>query len=436
MSLQVWIPLVGTKVNNQGLLPTTKSNVGTVTENSGEGLLGPGTRIGSQASDSASKIRFTSPLILSESLGLDQTFMAWVYPEGQHSNYCGTIVSSGNWNQSKSWTFSIDKANGHVYCARRYSSTGLACTVPTGSWTHLAVVRDGTTGISTYYKNGTYVGTQSLLSGSLESSNSQSFSVGLAEYVNWCPFNGRIQDLRIYDEKLSVRQIQEIAKGLVAHYTLSDYSIQGNKLYDSSGNGYRSATIAAANLPVFDVDSPRRQTCIKFDTTAKYVKIENLPALGNVFSFSWWGYWTGTANLMFWGYNNGNRYNIYRSGGKIYNNTSDGTSNPFYTTGTTVAPAPGLNAWTHYVLVGDGTSNKLYVNGELYATAKTFKPITGTTLYLHGWDASTSYKLAGTKLSDFRIYATALTAEQVEELYKNPISVCKGGTLMCSEITE
>lgn len=438
MALQVWIPLVGPKVDNQGLLLTSGSIHGGVTTGSGEGLLGPGTRIGLNPSDSLSRIRFTSPTIISESLGLDQTFMAWVYPEGDHSNYCGTIVSSGNWNGNTSWTFSIGKANGHVYGARRYSQTGIACSVPTGSWTHLAVVRDGTTGISTYYKNGVYVGTQSLLSGSLESSNSQSFSVGLAEYSNWCPFNGRIQDLRIYDEKLSVRQIQEIAKGLVAHYTLSDYSIQKNdnwigpKLYDSSGNGYDRFQIQRGVF-VFDVDSPRRRSCVEFDTTAKFCQITDLPALGDVYSISWWSYMTTRTNVMAWGFNNGNKLNLYGQ----YCNTGDGTSNPFYVPGTTtVITNPSSNAWHHFVMTGDGTQTLLYVDGELYGQAKTFKPCTGTTLYLNGWDSSTSYKNAGAKLSDFRIYATCLNADQVRELYGNPVSVCKGGTLMCMEITE
>ena len=441
MALKFWTPLVGNNIENQGLTSTWTVRSGTVTSGSDAGVLGKAIRIGASPSDSAARLRYSSSVDFSDLLGLDQTFMAWVKLEGTTVNYNGTIVSSGNWNQgNNSWSFTIAATGSHVFCGKAYSPTGIACTVPTGSWVHLAATRDGTTGITKIYRNGEFVKSGSgYRTGSLTSTEPKQLSIGIANYSNWCPFNGLIQDVRIYDEILSVRQIQEISKGLIAHYQLSgtDVDVTNKKVYDCSGNGYHGEVVAAGNCPVFDTDSPRHLRCAKFDTTSKYLRITTLPALGDIWTIAWWGKWsTGTGGYMFWGYQNGNRYNMYRTANKLYNNTGDGSNNPFYSSGTTVADAPFLDSWAHYAIVADGTNNKLYVNGELYATAKTFKGITGTALYMTGWDSSTSYKLANTCLSDFRIYGTALKAEQVKELYNNPISVTKNGNLMCMEVIE
>ena len=46
------------------------------------------------------------------------------------------------------------------------------------------------------------------------------------------------------------------------------------------------------------------------------------------------------------------------------------------------------------------------------------------------------YRALTGKISDLRIYATALTADQVNELYNVPISVSDKGSLLCCECTE
>ena len=50
----------------------------------------------------------------------------------------------------------------------------------------------------------------------------------------------------------------------------------------------------------------------------------------------------------------------------------------------------------------------LYVDGVLYGQAKTYKAISGTSIYINGWDSSTSYCSDNTDMSDFRIYATCI----------------------------
>ena len=107
-------------------------------------------------------------------------------------------------------------------------------------------------------------------------------------------------------------------------------------------------------------------------------------------------------------------------------------------------------------MTGDGTTCKVYQDGVLWAQAKTFKQINGTNLYINGWDTGTSYKSTNMSVSDFRLYATALTANDVLMLYhtsakvdnkqklhtfelvenQNKIAIDKQGRILCKELTE
>jgi isocitrate lyase len=74
-------------------------------------------------------------------------------------------------------------------------------------------------------------------------------------------------------------------------------------------------------------------------------------------------------------------------------------------------------------MVGNGSKCYVYLDGELWAEAKTYKAISGTSIYINGWDTGTSYCSNNTDISDFRIYATALTETQIKELYRTSINI-------------
>ena len=69
-------------------------------------------------------------------------------------------------------------------------------------------------------------------------------------------------------------------------------------------------------------------------------------------------------------------------------------------------------------MTGNGTKCYVYQDGELWAEAKTYKAISGTTIYINGWDTGTNYSSNNYSISDFRIYCTALDADAVRQLYE------------------
>ena len=86
-------------------------------------------------------------------------------------------------------------------------------------------------------------------------------------------------------------------------------------------------------------------------------------------------------------------------------------------------------------MTGDGTNCKLYLDGEYYGIAKTYKSISGTTIYINGWDNGTSYS-GQIYISDFRIYCTTLSADDVKALYEDAGYVDKNGNFHAYEYIE
>ena len=204
--------------------------------------------------------------------------------------------------------------------------------------------------------------------------------------------------------------------------------------YDVSGYGYngtKNGTIA------YLTDTPRYNVSTNIKGASSYIKIPNLTTTGfsNSYSFAWWGKVPSYQGYMMWGFSDGQRLNgIFN--GNLWN-TGDGASNPLYVPGTTTqVTVPTTNTWHHFVMTGDGTTCKVYQDGVLWGQAKTYKSISGTTIYINGWDAGTSYTYGDYQMSDVRIYATALSATQVAELYNTAVSVANNGSLLGYELVE
>ena len=202
-------------------------------------------------------------------------------------------------------------------------------------------------------------------------------------------------------------------------------------VHDISGyvhNGTMSAT-----KPTVFTNSARYSAAMTFANSVYIsIPIPSATGFGSSYTFSWWGKCTAYEGKMYWGFSNGNRLNLYGYNGNYYWNTGDGSSNPF--SGATFAGQIDNN-WHHFAVTGDGTTAKLYIDGVFKANAKTFKAITGTNIILNGWDTGNSYNFNG-QLSDFRLYATALSAADIMDLYNKPVSIDNTGKVHAIEYRE
>ena len=206
-------------------------------------------------------------------------------------------------------------------------------------------------------------------------------------------------------------------------YIGTDPGIVDSSGYNNHGTGNGSLAVSTS--------TSRYSYSTKF-VSGSHINVTLVTSgFANSYTFSWWGKYSNYSAHMMWGFSNGNRLNLYMSGGNFYWNTGDGSNNPFNVSAATY----GDDQWHHFAVTGDGTTVKLYIDGEFKANAKTYKGITGTTIYMNGWDSGTSYNFNG-QLSDFRLYVTVLSADDIKRLYEVSASVSKNNSMLGYEMKE
>ena len=96
--------------------------------------------------------------------------------------------------------------------------------------------------------------------------------------------------------------------------------------------------------------------------------------------------------------------------------------------------AYSLNTWNMITMVRTTSSCLFYLNGELCITG-TAGTIPSGNYFIGAWNSSTQQNYKG-NISDVRIYATPLSAEDVKELYSTSAVICDNGTVMAYSLEE
>lgn len=179
---------------------------------------------------------------------------AWFYIEARNTVHSGSaIISAGNWNNQVLNLAVSDWSTDH-YTKLRVSGTSWGYTYDynfsLNTWYHAVVSSDG---VKTYaYVNGTLIG--NTVTGFLPSSiEGNDIAIGGATYYNGMQFFGKINDVRIYDHALSPKEVSEIAKGLVCHYTLNDPYVTDNLFVNGFGQdglvGWGNSNYSTTEIP-------------------------------------------------------------------------------------------------------------------------------------------------------------------------------------------
>ena len=186
-------------------------------------------------------------------------------------------------------------------------------------------------------------------------------------------------------------------------------------VYDCSGFGYNG--VAYGNL-ITDSDTSRYSSSIKFPaTTTDYIEMNNssiFSALDNC-TISWWGKYDGARSLLLTGQDTS--YFVAAGGPSFYHSNVAGALS-YYVDGTKLSSVPAYTSgqWHHYTITGVNITS-------------------WTKFLLNHYENYTEWGIQG-KISDFRIYATPLSAESVKELYNTSTVICDNGTVMAYSLEE
>jgi len=156
------------------------------------------------------------------------TLAVWVYPtifEGLEGiitlhDYNGDVNPSGiglNLVNGK-----VSSSAGYINNSRDYNSRLSVNTLPLNIWSHILLTFDYNTRKMVYYINGVF-DSEFILSEVRITSMNINLSTWSVNYHADYDFIGKLNDVRVYDHVLSVKEIKEISKAKVLHYSFNDY---------------------------------------------------------------------------------------------------------------------------------------------------------------------------------------------------------------------
>lgn len=218
MSLQVWMPL-NNNLNNNGLLNISPSLSGSPTYT--DGKIGPAL---TTSTDGQGVL--LNGIMSTLGTYTNYSIACWVYVMETPTGHSSTILSSGNWNEGANqmcfalYSYSSGYKNLLIPNKTSWSeSLTLSHTISLNTWYHITITYNGTK--TDAYINGEYSGSYNG-GGITSTSNTTNAKLFAATYYNGFTMKGKINDFRIYDHCLSIREIKEIAKAKVLHYKLNN----------------------------------------------------------------------------------------------------------------------------------------------------------------------------------------------------------------------
>lgn len=210
-----------------------------------------------------------------------------------------------------------------------------------------------------------------------------------------------------------------------------DASFYDNVIYDTSGYN-NNGSVTDSTCPTWSSDTPRYKGSYMFNGNNQYLKFQNPISSAFVeFSISCWIKFNNVKKET----NNaictmrsgvGTGVALFRIGNNFRLDDNAQSTFSDYTI--------SANEWIHVVVTRSSSCKNLYINGVLKQTKNTVGDMklisnVGTIGVSSQSGNGISNSFYG-KLSDFRIYATALSDSDILELYQSSTSVDNNGNLM------
>jgi hypothetical protein len=341
---------------------------------------------------------------------------------GQNGFRCRATYLGGGVTQ---WTAQ------YYYTGSNFTSIQTTTGILVNKWYNLTNTMSSS-GVHTFYVNGVFIGTDSSAGSAIVGQNINGVTIGSGQQNN--QFVGYVQDLRFYNTALSAPQILGIyqSQGIPPRLTLTSNVAQPSLLFSLNGTtndsvlGIQGAVTGTTQYvngnygQAFNFLNLQGSAAVNYITaTQSAVTFSNTAG----FSVSFWVNPTPalTATQYWFGIFNGSSTEILR--GSV---TTSGILVFFGATGasypTNRIPIPSLQ-WSHVAFVINTTTISLYVNGVYQSGSSGSYTSTGLSSFtgpinLGTSQAGSSLGLTG-YMQDFRIYNTALSAQQIQGIYQS-----------------
>lgn len=304
-------------------------------------------------------------------------------------------------------------------------------------WEHICITWDGHTHTLKLYINGT------LQDSSVSSTTPTGIpdlstiniggNIGFAG-ANGTYYDGYMDDIRFYDNALSTKEVKLLSQGLVINSRFNG-DVTDNSEFQYHGSGIN--TTYNSSIKRIGVSSLDQNPTggIKLN---RYVNYGNKPNITGNQTIAMWVYpqsFTTRQSLFDKGYG-GEGAIVQETTGYItyYWGPNGNNSAPYQYSH--IPPIP-LNQWTHIAFLRNITGNDIgsYINGIRVASSPANYSAAGkSTMDLRLGDGYTS-QYDG-KIDDFRLYTTALSDNDILEIYQKGASLDNNGNFYVNSINE
>ena len=216
------------------------------------------------------------------------------------------------------------------------------------------------------------------------------------------------------------------ANGYIAGITLRNLSSSTDTIYDCSGYN-NNATVVGTLKTIASTPRYRQASSMTNTGTADHIEAKAaIPLPTDGITASIWVKAPKTAAHVIFAHPNF-EFGTLNSLGYLTLTTGAGfTLNNFVD-----------NAWNHIVVIRNDSTYKLYVNGiaETRNGANNYYIHNGDQMWLLNRNYNNSYA-ADAAISDFRIYATELSEDDILDLYHTSAAIDKNGDIFARELVE
>jgi subtilisin-like proprotein convertase family protein len=295
-----------------------------------------------------------TPLKLDQSFFGSATLMAWVYPNSQSGGQHQVLSSD---NGGYDWSLLRDGSFWAVFNGSSNVNTGAS--VDVNRWQHIAAVFRPWFGSIQFYKNGSLVGNLGTTRYNLDTSSIVVGSKpGGGEY-----FDGRIDDVRIFNTALSDADVLRMFKAAPVFQMHLDDPLGATAFTDDSGNGNTGACSGGGCPKVGEAIKGQIGTAAEFDGLNDSISVPDASLLDlSQFTIGAWVMPTvitaGQQALL----DKGGNYGLFISPNSM---TATLSFQAPCGSARTVAGKASLmqNQWNHVMATYDGTTARLYLNG-------------------------------------------------------------------------
>ena len=293
-------------------------------------------------------------------------------------------------------------------------------TFSANTWYHISVTYSDTANLRTLYINGSSAATQATNTNIASGTDKLFFGTFGSTSAQGQYFNGKLDQVRIFDKALSSSEVTTLYGETHASTTISTTDIfsdgSGVALYQLDGNANDTGLANGARKAIDTTDK-----AASFNGSSSVIDFSQ-PLLINTFSVSFWINTTSTASQRILGnpYGGAGDYGLNirieaTTGHLEVEWSADGTNAIILDTATSVNDGN----WHHIVATWDEGGQKIYIDNneeasstnasDQYATTDTFK--IGA-----NWNNTEHYN---GKLDDVRIYSDVLTSTEVGYIYNH-----------------